>query len=349
MTAAMRGGILAGCALACALLAGCIYAPFDLGLQRIGTLVETPLVRGRGRAKIALLRLDGPITEHDRPGGLLGSEPSVLSRLKEELDRARADRHVVALLLRVNSPGGGVTASDLLYDELQRWREETGRPVLAYFLHMATSGAYYVAQACDWIVASPTAITGSIGVIAQFPNVSGLGRKLGVEMITIKSGPAKDLGNPFRPMAEGERALLQHTVDALFARFLAVVEQGRRPGPSRPGMRPEQIREIADGRVFTAPEALRLGLIDQVGYFEDALAVCKRLAGVEDATVVAYERTRIGGQRATIYSEARADAATLRLEAGGGDTAPAALSLHLAPQALVPAPRLLYIWAPGLR
>jgi protease-4 len=343
MTGRWKGVLLVAAALA---LQGCIYAPFDLGLDRIGRLVEVPLTRGRTDAKVLLLRVDGEISEHAHGSGLLGPQPSMLSRLKDELDLARKDDDVSGILVRVNSPGGGVTASDLIYEELRRWRADTGRPVVAYFMDMATSGAYYIAQATDWIVASPTSITGSIGVIAQFPNVHGLGEKIGVHMDTIKSGAAKDVGNPFRPMEAGDRALLQDMVDKLYGRFVEVVEAGRRPAPGRSGMRPDQVRAAADGRVFTAEDARSLGLVDQVGYLADAVKICERLAGVEGASIVAYERTGIGTERATVYSQAHAANGAIGIRTGGGD-APAALRLEVGAPRVEASPRFMYIWSPG--
>ncbi len=335
---------LCGC-----LLSGCVYAPFDLGLDRIGRLREVTLVPGRGKAKIALVRIDGEIGAEPRDGGLLGPQPSVLSQIKDELEVARRDDRVAALLLRINSPGGGVTASDIIYEELRRWHDETKRPIVAYFMDVAASGGYYVAQAADSIIASPTSITGSIGVIAQFPNVYGLGRKLGVHVETIKSGPRKDMGSPFRPMADDERALMQSIVDALHARFVSIVQHGRRKRPGHRGMDPSAVERLADGRVFTANQALELGLVDQVGYLEDAIAVCKQLAGIKDATVVAYERTRLGSERATIYSRNAVHAPLgVRLEGGFGAHG-AATRLELGARALEPAPRFLYIWAPAGR
>ncbi|GIW72100.1 MAG: signal peptide peptidase SppA [Planctomycetota bacterium] len=345
---------LAGAVLLPWLASGCIYAPFDLGLERLGELVEVPLIRGEGEGKILLLRLDGEITEHAQDEGLLGSRPSPVSRVRDELELARQDRDVRGIVLRINSPGGGVTASDLIYHELVRWRAETGRPIVAYFMDTAASGAYYVAQAADWVVASPTAITGSIGVVAFFPNVSGLGEKLGVQVHTLRSGAHKDLGNPFRPMEQQERQLLQQLVDALHERFVEVVARGRAPGPARAGLDREAVQRLADGRVFTAQQALDLGLVDEIGYFEAARAACERLAQAPDASVIVYERTALAAERPTIYSEARAGLPAAAR--GGGSTAAGAAPsagavLHLEWSAGRAArwPRLEYRWIPALQ
>src|SRR5262249_45844199 len=153
--------------------------------------------------------------------------------------------------LRINSPGGGVTASDIMYHDLMRFRHTTGKPVVACMMDVAASGGYYLAMACDLVYAHPTTVTGSIGVIMSLYNASGLCEKLGVSSNPIKSGPNKDIGNPGRPMTEQERAILQGVVNGFYVQFVHVVVEGRH-------MPEERVRELADGRVYTGIEAKEL-------------------------------------------------------------------------------------------
>src|SRR5262249_22941878 len=163
----------------------------------------------------------------------------------------------------INSPGGAVTASDILYQDLVRFRAETGKPVIACMMDVAASGGYYVAMGCDRIYAHPTTVTGSIGVIMSLYNATGLFHMLGVKSDPIKSGPNKDIGNPGRPMTEEERAILQQMVGSFYDQFVQVVVRGR------PELPEERIRALADGRVYTGLDAKKLGLVDEIGYLDD--------------------------------------------------------------------------------
>lgn len=305
---------------------GCIYAPFDLGLGELGKVSEVVLQRSTGQKKLVLLRIDGEISDHGGDGGLLGSAPSTVEHVKTVLELARSDEDVVGLLVRINSPGGGVTASDMIYNELLRWRKDTGHPVVAYCMDTAASGGYYVAVAADRVVCAPTCITGSIGVIAMFPNVHGLAEKVGVQVHTIKSGANKDIGSPFRPFEDKDRALLSAMVQHIHERFVRVVETARKGKADQLNL--ARIRTLADGRVFTAQEALAEGLVDRIGYMDQAIRDCKKLAGVSKASVVAYEPKALASGPRNIYSEARAaaplniqtrasDQPLVRLEVGG--------------------------------
>src|SRR5205823_7348630 len=188
-----------------------------------------------------------------RSSGLFGSGENPMSLFRERLDAAAEDCHVKAVVLRINSPGGAVTGSDIMYQEVLNFRQDTGKPVVACMMDVAASGAYYIAMGCDKVYAHPTTVTGSIGVIMSLYNASGLFIKLGVSSEPIKSGPNKDIGNPGRPMTDEERAILQGMVNGFYDQFVKVVVRGRSlPEP--------QVRALADGRVYTGIEAKRLGL-----------------------------------------------------------------------------------------
>ncbi|MFQ5696882.1 MAG: signal peptide peptidase SppA [Myxococcota bacterium] len=267
----------------------------DLGaFTRSQPLTET-VVLGESGPKILMLELEGLLTESPRRRAL-GTAPSLVARAREALERAREDDDVAAVLLRIRSPGGTVAASETLYHLIEQFKKETGRPVTAQLQGLATSGGYYVAMAADHIVAHPTTITGSIGVLLAGVNVAGLMEKLGIQNQTLTSAEFKDAGSPLRPMRPDERAQLQSVIDDLYARFREVVAAGR------PSLDEAAIAKLADGRIFTARQALAAGLIDEIGYLEDSVAETERRAGIEHSRVVVYHSPREYKQN--LYSRA---------------------------------------------
>ncbi len=275
-------------------LAGC-YFNLDLPLGGDDPLVER-VVMGEAGPKLAMLEIEGLISETEGRSALGLSSPSLIARAREALDRAGEDDDVVALIVRVQSPGGTVSASETLHHEISQWKSEHQKPVLAYLQGLATSGGYYVAVSTDRIISHPTTITGSIGVVMTGVNVSGLMEKIGVADQTLKSGEFKDAGSPLRPMTKEERAQLLGVIDSLNRRFQQVVLAGR------PSIDPAQLTEIADGRVVTAEQALDLGLIDAIGHFEVAVEETEKLAGISESRVVVYHPA--GEYRPNIYSRA---------------------------------------------
>lgn len=248
---------------------------------------------GEGKNKILLLDLSGVISSRER-SGTFSVQPSLVADIKEALDKAANDPKVKGVILRINSPGGTVTASDLIYNELINFKERTGIKIIATIMDLGASGGYYAAVAADKIIAHPTTITGSIGVIMVNMNMQGLFEKIGLRGITIKSGAKKDMGSPFRQMTKDEEALFQGVIDHLYSRFVSVVAAGRKD------LGEEEVRRIADGRIYTAAQALELGLIDKIGYLEDAITLAKEESGLKEAQVVTYYRP--GSYKTNIYS-----------------------------------------------
>jgi protease-4 len=276
----MKKAILLAPVLAAA-LAAC-SPRISLDLLGEDKLQEVVLMPSPAKAKVLMIDIDGTISSALETG-FLSREKSVVARVFERLERAAADPAVKAVIIRLDTPGGEVTASDIIYHEILRFKERTGRPVVGLMMSVAASGGYYIASACDLILAHPSTLTGSIGVISVFPSVEALMAKVGVKVAVIKSGAAKDSGSPFRDMTEDDKKIFQGIIDEYYESFLAVVAKGRRGK-----IKEADLRTIADGRVYTAPQALKLGLIDGIGYFEDAFGKARDLAGIERARLVAY-------------------------------------------------------------
>jgi protease-4 len=255
-------------------------------------LVET-VVHGESGDKILMLSLDGVLSGMPDTD-LFGGGESPVARAREELEKAREDDAIRALLVRIDSPGGSVSASDNLYQEILRFKRERNVPVVAQLMGVAASGGYYVSMAADRVLAQPTTVTGSIGVIFGGVNLAGLMEKIGVENQTLVSGPYKDAGSMLRPMSDAERGQLQSVLDDMFERFVDVVVQGR------PRLAPERVRALADGRIYSASQALEQGLVDGIGSIEDAVAAARREAGLSEARVVSYHRPR--EYRSNLYS-----------------------------------------------
>lgn len=275
-----RTAALATCA---ALIAASACSP-QIHLDVLGQekLEEIVLLPSPAKDKVLMIDVEGMISSL-AGGGLLSREKNAVSRVFERLERAGRDPLVKAIILRIETPGGEVTASDIIYHEILRFKERTGKPVVGLMMAVAASGGYYIASACDVILAHPSTLTGSIGVISIFPSLEPLMGKVGIKVNIIKSGPAKDSGSPFRDMTEDERALFQGIIDEYYEGFLAVVARGRK-GCISDG----ELRRIADGRVYTAQQARQLGLIDAVGYFDDAFRKALDLASLKAARLVSY-------------------------------------------------------------
>ena len=215
--------------------------------------------------KVAVLEIKGVIAD---------SQPTI-----EQLATFRKDSSVKAVVVRIESPGGGVSPSQELYQEVGRTRRE--KPVVVSMGSIAASGGYYIASAAQKIYANPGTITGSIGVILQFTNFEELLNKIGFRMEIVKSGKFKDVGNPSREMTPEERAYLQTMIDNVHQQFVRDVARGRR-------MQEEEVREVADGRIFTGEQAKELGLVDELGNLRDAINAAAKLAGIEGEPKIVY-------------------------------------------------------------
>ncbi len=306
------------------MVAGCSVISIDF-TPRIQPLREKT-VEGTGAAKILLLDLSGVLSEEPTLAvGQAAPRVPIVARVREELKKAEEDDRIRALVLKINSPGGTITASDIIYREISAFKARRKIPVVAAMMDVAASGGYYVALAADTIVAHPTTVTGSIGVMMLTVNAEGLLSKVGVAPLTIKSGAMKDMGSPFRALSEEERKIFQDVIDDLYRRFVLLIARERR-------LPEEKVRELADGRIFTAEQAKALGLVDRVGYLEEALGVARSAAQVKEARVIMYHRPR--EYRATIYSTAHAPEPL--------ETSFTRLSSLL----LGPGPRFLYLWWP---
>jgi protease-4 len=287
------------------LLGGCVKAKFSLFPDSTEPLEEYT-IEGSAREKILVVPIRGVLADNPRES-LLRSRPSVVQEVVSHLRKAEEDEDIKALLLKVDSPGGTVTASDLLYHEIMRFKEQSGVKVVAALMGVAASGGYYVALPADTIVAHPTTVTGSVGVIFIKPKVAGLMEKLGLDVEVEKSGKNKDMGSPFRKSTEEEREIAQSLIDGLAGRFLRLVETHRTMGPLG-------LHSVASARVYLAEEALRLGLVDQVGYLDDALDRARKLAELpEDARVVVYRRAEYADDNLYNSNVALSDGGSLKI------------------------------------
>ncbi len=209
-------------------------------------------------------------------------------RAIEQLEEWSDDNSIKAIVVHVNSPGGGVAISQEIYDAMNRVREETGKPIVVSMASVAASGGYYIACAADRVVANPGTITGSIGVIFQFNTFEKLMDKVGIGTETIKSGLLKDVGNPSRSMTKKEELMLRSVVMDSYEQFIGVVAEGR-------GKEPEEIYPLADGSIYTGLQAYNLGLVDTLGGFNEAIEIAAELANLEtDPEIVRfYERKQV--------------------------------------------------------
>ena len=290
---------------------------------------KTLIEEGWFAPKIALIDVDGVII-NARSSSLLGQGEHPVSSLLEKLDRAREDRSVKAVILRINSPGGTVVAGELMHREITRFREETGRPVVAVMMDVAASGGYYIACACDEVVAHESTVTGGIGVILQLFDVTGTMAKLGVTAHTIKSGNLKAAGSPFERLSAEHRQVFQGIIDEMYERFVDVVAEGR------PDLPIERVRRLADGRVYTARQALEAGLIDRIGTIRDTVDALKQRVGVPKIRLVTY--TRIAGYAPNIYA---------RNDTFGRPTGDINIvQIRMQPLLRGHGARFMYLWAP---
>lgn len=302
-------------------LSGCM---FNVSLFPDVKPLQESVLQGKGKAKVAIIDVSGVISEEGTDG--MVEAPGMVARIKEGLTLAASDEAVKAVVLRINSPGGTVTASDLIYHEIQQFKRQTGRPVIAAIVDIGASGGYYIAMAADQIIAHPTSITGSIGVIMLHINLQGLMEKVGVGAESIKSGALKDMGSPTKPLSLESRQIIHGVIDDMYGRFLDVVVQGRA------ALTREKIKALSDGRIYTATEAKGHGLIDRIGYLDEAVEMAKTKAGIQEAQVIIYQRPH--EFKTTIYSKLAAA------------HSPSLLGMNARDMILGGSTKFMYLWIP---
>lgn len=237
--------------------------------------LEKVLEEGPGANKIAVIRIEGFINNE------------LSEKILQQIKTAKKDKSVKAVIFRTNSPGGSVAASDRIYDRICRFREETGKPAVAFMETVAASGGLYTSCGCDKIIAEPTAITGSIGVIMGHLVLKDLLElKLGITPVIVKSGPKKDWPTSFEPVTEEQiQYINEKLIIPAYEKFVGIVAESRKDV-----LTIEQIRTLADGSIYNAPEALENKLIDEIGYMQEAIALAKSLAEISEAKVIEYEK-----------------------------------------------------------
>lgn len=279
----MRRPAIAALLIILILITGCQTPKIRLFPSQADPLQEY-ILEGKGDGKILVVQIRGVISNSPQEG-FVRTRPSVVQEVVSQLRLAEKDNNVKAVILKIDSPGGTVTASDILFNEIAAFKKRTKIKVVVAMMGVVASGGYYIALPADYIQAHPTTVTGSIGVIFVRPKVAGLMQKIGVAVEVNKSGADKDMGSPFRQTSAEEEKIFQDFTDRLGVRFVDLVARHRK-------LQPEVVDKISSARIYLADEAQELGLVDAVGYLEDAVNQAKKLAGLaEDAKVVVYRRT----------------------------------------------------------
>jgi protease-4 len=264
-------------------ITGCTAPKIRLFPSQADPLKEFTL-EGKADKKVLLIPIRGIITDAPKEE-IIRTRPSIVQETVSQLRKAEDDENVKAVILKIDSPGGSVTASDVLFNEISAFKERTGAKVVVAMMGVAASGGYYISLPADYILAHPTTLTGSIGVIFLRPKVTGLMQKVGVAVEVNKSGINKDMGSPFRQATAEEEKILQAMTDRLGIRFVDLVAKYRKLDPAISA-------DIATARVYLANEALELGLVDEIGYLDNAVSRARKLANLpDDAKVVVYRRT----------------------------------------------------------
>lgn len=295
-------------------------------VPKMSTLKEKT-VSGEGGDKVLMVDIQGMISNKKRTSSLgIVTGLGMVDRVREILKKAEKDDDIKGLLLRINTPGGTVTSSDIIYHEITAFKKRKNIKVYAVVVDLAASGGYYIAQAADRIIVHPTSLTGSIGVIVLKMNLRGLMDKVGVDFEVVKSGDHKDFLSPFRPLTPKERQVLQETIDSLHQRFVATIEENRKQ------LSKDEIRKLADGRIYTAQQALDFKLIDQIAYMDEAEDFIRKDLGLEEMRLVVYHRA--GQHKTNVYSSAPV-APSVNINF---------INLNFMPD--TPEPSFMYLWMP---
>lgn len=309
------------------LLAGCAPKVKLFGSQASDPLQEV-VVQGEGGDKLALIYLKGFLASQPSRG-TFRTTPSQVQEVVSALALAEADDEVKGVVLAIDSPGGTTTASDMLYHEITDFKKRSGKKVVVAMFDVATSGGYYTALPADWIMAHPTTITGSVGVIFLRPKLHSLFGKIGVDVEVSKSGRDKDMGSPFRPTTEEEVELFDGIIADFAQRFHSLVALHRR-------LDAEAMETVRTARIFTARQAEAIGLVDEVGYIQDAFTRAGELCGMtEPFRVISYRRD--------VYPNDNAYNTLSAIEAGKAGLLGIDASFMLPPKA-----GFYYVWPQGL-
>ncbi|WGD65631.2 signal peptide peptidase SppA [Bacillus subtilis] len=246
---------------------------------------EKTLENGSLSSKIAVLEVSGTIQDNGDSSSLLGADGYNHRTFLKNLERAKDDKTVKGIVLKVNSPGGGVYESAEIHKKLEEIKKETKKPIYVSMGSMAASGGYYISTAADKIFATPETLTGSLGVIMESVNYSKLADKLGISFETIKSGAHKDIMSPSREMTKEEKNIMQSMVDNSYEGFVDVISKGR-------GMPKAEVKKIADGRVYDGRQAKKLNLVDELGFYDDTITAMKKdHKDLKNASVISYEES----------------------------------------------------------
>lgn len=253
------------------------------GVSSSPVVYDQEYVSGDGSDKIVVIPVEGEISSANT--AINTTQPTTTPEgLQDALDQAEADESVVAVVLEINSPGGGVTASDEMHQDILDFKKKTDMPVVVSMGDVAASGGYYISTAADKIVANETTLTGSLGVVLPLLNFSKAADKYGVTQKYIKSGKFKTMGSQWKELTDDEREIFDSIVRDNYDQFVQVIVSGR-------NLNEEKVRKIADGRVYSGKQAKDLGLVDSFGGLDEAAEVSRNLAGVNEAAVIRYVQT----------------------------------------------------------
>ncbi len=265
-------------------ISGCAVPKIKLFSDDTEPLREFTL-QGKKKGKVLLISVKGIISDEPQRS-FLRPKPSMVQEIVSQLQLAEKDKDILAVILKIDSPGGSTTASDILYHEIKAFKERKKVKIVAVMMNLAASGGYYVSLPADHIIAHPTTVTGSIGVIFIRPKIVSLMEKVGLAVEVDKSGKNKDMGSLFREATDAEKRIFREIVEDLGDRFVNLVIENRK-------LSPEAVDKITSARVYLANDALDLNLIDEIGYLSDGIKKAKGLSDLpEDAKVIVYRRTK---------------------------------------------------------
>lgn len=282
--------VVAAAVLVVSLLVNSVYTLFQSNLtgdfeelmaEGTNQFDETVVEQGSANSRIAVLDVDGAIQDTGEASPLFGAAGYNHESFMGQLEQVKEDDSVKAVVLKINSPGGGVVESAEIYDKITEIQEEMDKPFYVSMEAMAASGGYYIAAPADKIFVNRETLTGSIGVIMQSVNYGELAERYGVDFVTIKSGPFKDIMSPTRDMTEEELALMQEMLNDSYQSFVDIIVDGR-------DMTEEEVKAVADGRIMNGRQAVEANLADDFGYEEDVIAALRNDFDLEDAEVFKY-------------------------------------------------------------